>query len=99
MLSPELGCGHEAARLARAFEAKYPGIAIRVERSGAERIYQRIDQEQSSRIHAVDVVAPPPPPPQRPAPPSPYFPRLPPPPRARPRPPLTLLARADEVIE
>ena len=43
-------------RLARAFEAKYPGIAIRVERSGAERIYQRIDQEQSSRIHAVDVV-------------------------------------------
>ena len=43
-------------RLARAFEAKYPGIAIRVERSGAERIYQRIVQEQSSRIYAVDVV-------------------------------------------
>jgi iron(III) transport system substrate-binding protein len=43
-------------RLARTFEAKYPGIAIRVERSGAERIYQRIDQEQSSHIHAVDVV-------------------------------------------
>src|SRR6187431_3065906 len=32
-------------RLARAFEAKYPGIAIRVERSGAERVYQRIMQE------------------------------------------------------
>jgi iron(III) transport system substrate-binding protein len=43
-------------RLARSFEAKYPGIAIRVERSGAERIYQRIVQEQSSRIYAVDVV-------------------------------------------
>ena len=26
-------------RLARTFEAKYPGVAIRVERSGAERIY------------------------------------------------------------
>ena len=43
-------------RLARAFEATYPGIAIRVERSGAERIFQRIAQEQSSRIYAVDVV-------------------------------------------
>ena len=43
-------------RLARAFEAKFPGIAIRVERSGAERVFQRIAQEQSSRIYAVDVV-------------------------------------------
>jgi iron(III) transport system substrate-binding protein len=43
-------------KLARAFEAKYPGIAIRVERSGAERVFQRIAQEQSSRIFAVDVV-------------------------------------------
>ena len=43
-------------RLARAFEAKYPGIAVRVERSGAERVFQRIAQEQSSRIFAVDVV-------------------------------------------
>jgi iron(III) transport system substrate-binding protein len=43
-------------RLARAFEAKYPGVAIRVERSGAERIFQRITQERLSRIHAVDVV-------------------------------------------
>src|SRR4030081_3434706 len=45
-----------AERLARVFEAKYPGIAVRVERSGAERVYQRIVQEQSSRIFAVDVV-------------------------------------------
>jgi iron(III) transport system substrate-binding protein len=43
-------------RLAKAFEAKYPGIAVRVERSGAERNFQRIGQEQGSRIYAVDVV-------------------------------------------
>src|SRR2546423_7739967 len=45
-----------AERLARTFEAKYPGIAVRVERSGAERIFQRIAQEQGSGIRAVDVV-------------------------------------------
>ena len=44
-----------AERLGKAFEAKYPGIAVRVERSGAERIFQRIAQEQGSRINAVDV--------------------------------------------
>ena len=44
-----------AERLAKAFEAKYPDIAVRVERSGAERIYQRIAQEQASGINAVDV--------------------------------------------
>jgi iron(III) transport system substrate-binding protein len=44
-----------AERLARAFEAKYAGIAVHVERSGAERIYQRIAQEQGSAINAVDV--------------------------------------------
>src|SRR5204863_5019793 len=43
-------------KLARAFEAAYPGIPVRVERSGAERIFQRIGQEQTSRIHAVDLV-------------------------------------------
>ena len=45
-----------AERLGKAFEAKYSGIAVRVERSGAERIFQRIAQEQASRIYAVDVV-------------------------------------------
>lgn len=45
-----------AERMAKAFEAKYPGIALRVERSGGERIYQRIAQEYASKIHAVDVV-------------------------------------------
>src|SRR6478609_6344592 len=44
-----------AERLGKAFEAKYPGIAVRVERSGAERIYQRIAQDQGSGIEAVDV--------------------------------------------
>ena len=43
-------------RVAKAFEAKYPGIAVRVERTGAERLFQRIGQEMSSRIHAADVV-------------------------------------------
>jgi iron(III) transport system substrate-binding protein len=44
-----------AERLGKAFEAKYPGISVHVERSGAERIYQRIAQEQASGINAVDV--------------------------------------------
>ena len=44
-----------AERLGKLFEAKYSGIAVRVERSGAERIFQRIAQEQSSSIKAVDV--------------------------------------------
>ncbi|MCC6780412.1 MAG: extracellular solute-binding protein [Hyphomicrobiales bacterium] len=45
-----------AERFAKAFEARYPGIAVRVERSGAERVFQRIGQEMDSRIHAVDLV-------------------------------------------
>jgi iron(III) transport system substrate-binding protein len=45
-----------AQQLAKAFEAKFPGIAVRVERSGAERVFTRIDQEYSAGIHAVDVV-------------------------------------------
>jgi iron(III) transport system substrate-binding protein len=44
-----------AERLGKMFEARYPGIAVRVERSGAERIFQRIAQEQGSGIHAVDI--------------------------------------------
>jgi iron(III) transport system substrate-binding protein len=43
-------------RIGKAFEAKYPGISMRLERSGAERIFQRISQEYASRIHAVDLV-------------------------------------------
>jgi iron(III) transport system substrate-binding protein len=44
-----------AERLGKSFEGTYPGIAVRVERSGAERIFTRIGQEYSSNIHAVDV--------------------------------------------
>jgi len=45
-----------AERFGKLFEAKYPGIAVHVERSGAERLYQRIGQLQGSGIGAVDVV-------------------------------------------
>src|SRR5262245_39858838 len=42
-----------AERLGKAFETKYPGITVRVERSGAERVFTRIAQEYSSSIRAV----------------------------------------------
>jgi iron(III) transport system substrate-binding protein len=45
-----------AEKLGKAFEAKYPGITVRVERSGAERIFQRVAQEMGSNIHACDVL-------------------------------------------
>jgi iron(III) transport system substrate-binding protein len=45
-----------AEKLAKAFEAKYPDISVHVERTGAERVFQRIGQEYASNIHAVDVV-------------------------------------------
>ena len=45
-----------AERLAKAFEAKYPGVAVKVQRNGSERLYQRLGQEFSSRIHAADIV-------------------------------------------
>jgi ABC-type Fe3+ transport system substrate-binding protein len=45
-----------AERLSRIFEARYPGVAVRVERAGAERVFQRIGQEKGSNINAVDVV-------------------------------------------
>jgi iron(III) transport system substrate-binding protein len=45
-----------AQRIAKAFEAKFPGVPVRMERSGAERVFQRIGQEYSSQVFAVDVV-------------------------------------------
>lgn len=45
-----------AEKIAKAFEAAYPGIAVKVERSGAERIFQRIGQEYQSKIYVCDVV-------------------------------------------
>jgi iron(III) transport system substrate-binding protein len=44
-----------AEHVAKAFEARFPKIAVRVERSGAERNYQRIAQEYASGIYACDV--------------------------------------------
>jgi iron(III) transport system substrate-binding protein len=44
-----------AEKIAKSFEAKYPGMAVRVERSGAERVFQRIGQEYASNVRAVDV--------------------------------------------
>src|SRR5499433_1071224 len=43
-------------QIGKAFEAKYPGVSCKVERTGAERILQRIGQEYSANVHAVDVV-------------------------------------------
>lgn len=45
-----------AEKVGKAFEARYPGITVRVQRSGAERVFQRIGQEYASRIYNADVV-------------------------------------------
>lgn len=44
-----------AEPMARAFEAKYPGIKVNVERTGSERLFNRIAQEVASNIRKVDV--------------------------------------------
>jgi iron(III) transport system substrate-binding protein len=44
-----------AERVARDFQSKY-GIKVQVERTGSERVFQRIGQEYGSNVHAVDVV-------------------------------------------
>ncbi|HEX5507299.1 MAG TPA: extracellular solute-binding protein [Pseudolabrys sp.] len=44
-----------AQKIGKAFEAKY-GVACQVERTGAERVLQRIGQEYAANVHAVDVV-------------------------------------------
>jgi len=43
-------------KLGKAFEAAYPGVKIQIERSGSERLFQRVAQEFSSDIHAADVI-------------------------------------------
>ncbi|GAC1332364.1 MAG: extracellular solute-binding protein [Beijerinckiaceae bacterium] len=45
-----------AERVKAAFVAKYPGIRVNVERSGAQRIFQRLSQEYESGIYNADVV-------------------------------------------
>jgi iron(III) transport system substrate-binding protein len=49
----ELGVGE---KLAAAFEKQYPGVSVQVERTGSERVFQRIAQERASNIHTVDVI-------------------------------------------
>ena len=43
-------------KLGKAFEAKYPDMEVQIERSGSERLFQRLNQEFSSNIRACDVV-------------------------------------------
>src|SRR6195952_3061473 len=43
-------------KLGKAFEAAYPGISVQIERSGSERLFQRIDQEFASNIRAADII-------------------------------------------
>jgi len=45
-----------AETLARAFEKKYEGVKVTVERNGAERQFSKIGQEYSSQIFNVDTV-------------------------------------------
>ncbi len=45
-----------AEAVAKAFRTQYPNIQIEVERSGSERVFQRIAQEMQANIRNVDVV-------------------------------------------
>ena len=45
-----------AQKMVGAFNARYPQIRIQLERSGAERVLQRITQEYASGIKVADVV-------------------------------------------
>lgn len=45
-----------AQALAKNFEKTYPGVAVQVERTGSERIFQRIAQERASNIFSADVL-------------------------------------------
>jgi iron(III) transport system substrate-binding protein len=45
-----------AESVAKVFRAEYPNIELDVERSGSERVFQRINQELQSGIHNADVV-------------------------------------------
>jgi iron(III) transport system substrate-binding protein len=44
-----------AEKISAAFQQKFGGIEVRVERTGAERVFQRIGQEYASNVHAVDL--------------------------------------------
>src|SRR5712664_4913265 len=42
-------------KISAAFKEKFGGIDVRVERTGAERVFQRVGQEYASNVHAVDL--------------------------------------------
>src|SRR5260221_13616401 len=46
-----------ADALVKAFEKAYPGVAVQLERSGAERNYQRVMQERAANLQVADLVA------------------------------------------
>lgn len=46
-----------AEKIKAAFKAKHPDIDVQVERSGSERVFQRIGQEYGSGIHNADVAS------------------------------------------
>src|SRR2546427_10988925 len=45
-----------AERVAKLFEAAYPGVKVEVHRTGSQRILQRVMQELQANIKNVDVV-------------------------------------------
>ena len=45
-----------AEAVKKAFQEQYPKIEVEVERTGSERVLQRINQEYGSNIHNVDAV-------------------------------------------
>ena len=46
-----------AEKVGKAFELKFPGIRVRVERAGGERIFARVAQEYASRLYVADAVS------------------------------------------
>jgi iron(III) transport system substrate-binding protein len=45
-----------AEKVARKFEAKYPSVKVEVNRTGSERVMQRVMQEAQAGVKAVDVI-------------------------------------------
>src|SRR5207249_5585779 len=45
-----------AERVAKLFEAAYPGIGVEVHRTGSQRILQRVMQELQANLRLVDVI-------------------------------------------
>jgi iron(III) transport system substrate-binding protein len=46
-----------AQLVGKVLEQKFPGVAVRVEWAGGERIFTRVGQEYASGIHVVDAVS------------------------------------------